>query len=268
MLGNLLKYEFRALMKQFAIIYPTAVIIAVVTGVLQSNYSFLQSSFNPMATVVEFLFMGIMMAMSVLTIAFILGRFNTGLLKDEGYLMFTLPTKTSTLLLSKVCIAMLAVVISGIIGFLSAFLLAVGTFGLTDVLAVFSDVIYETLSLSEFNVLHLIEIIIVSLSYCLSSILLAYLAISIGHLSGKHRTIVAILSWIVVNTLWGQLLQLLGTILQDSAMLADFMIWFDRSTVSEVIHAVLLIGLAINLIWSAILFAGTNYILKNKLNLE
>lgn len=61
------------------------------------------------------------MALGVLTIVVTIQRFRKNLLGDEGYLMFTLPVSTSSLILSKCITALIYAVLS--------FIVAVFTFG-------------------------------------------------------------------------------------------------------------------------------------------
>ncbi len=61
-------------------------------------------------------------AMGVLTVVSIIQRFYKNLLGDEGFLMFTLPVSSTTLLGSKMLAAMLWTIASSMVGMLSFFL--------------------------------------------------------------------------------------------------------------------------------------------------
>ena len=68
------------------------------------------------------LYVALCIAVVVLAIVFIIQRFYNGLLKDEGYLMFTLPVKTWQLIKAKGLTALIVTVISGVIGISSVLL--------------------------------------------------------------------------------------------------------------------------------------------------
>ena len=94
MLGKLLKYDLRSMLKQFAFIWPAALVMAVVNrftiGLLDSGDTFPELVSGMSMLIYVF----ILMALYVVSLLFIIQRFYKGLLGDEGYLMFTLPVKS------------------------------------------------------------------------------------------------------------------------------------------------------------------------------
>ena len=95
-----------------------------------------------------------------------------------------------------------------------------------------------------------------------------YTSISVGQLFGKHKVIGAFVTYIAINII----LQIIFTVMtvsfaltSDTSMLNAF---FNNMDPVTAVNWMLNIGTLGNLILSAIYFAVTNYILKNKLNLE
>ena len=93
MLGKLLKYDFRSMGKQFAFIWPAALVMALLNrftiGSLDSS-DVTRELFSGVAMLV---YVAILIALFVIALIFIIQRFYLGLLGDEGYLMFTLPVE-------------------------------------------------------------------------------------------------------------------------------------------------------------------------------
>ena len=86
MLFKLLKYDFRAMWKQFSLIWGAALVLALVNRftLFRNAESGLHSG------LLMFAFGAVIAAMLVICISFVLDRFGRGLLGSEGYLMHTL----------------------------------------------------------------------------------------------------------------------------------------------------------------------------------
>jgi hypothetical protein len=97
MLGKLFRYECKALLRILPVLYLANLILSAVVGLRVK-----QTDFN---------FTGWMMmsiALFVITLALVVQRFRNNFLKDEGYLMFTLPVSTRQLAASKALAALCA----------------------------------------------------------------------------------------------------------------------------------------------------------------
>ena len=95
MLGKLLKYELKATSRVFIPLYIAILVVSIVNG-LSLNLEIL--NIQGLATIV---LMCLFISLFVITIVVTIQRFNKNLLKDEGYLMFTLPVSSKHLVLSK-----------------------------------------------------------------------------------------------------------------------------------------------------------------------
>ena len=110
MLNKLLKYEIKATARLFLPLYATILIFAAI------NLFFLAApdanensiSFYELAVGIGMIVYVILMTgLVVMTLFVLVQRFYKNLLSDEGYLMFTLPVKSWSHILSKLMIAML-----------------------------------------------------------------------------------------------------------------------------------------------------------------
>ena len=103
MLGKLIKYDFKAEFRQFAGAY----IFLVVTAIIASLCDFFGADgsaniiLNTLTFLSQILIVIGLIAIYVLTLVICILRYRSNLLKDEGYLMHTLPVKKWQLYFSK-----------------------------------------------------------------------------------------------------------------------------------------------------------------------
>lgn len=100
MLNKLLKYDFKSLSKILIPVYLVSLLLAVVTRIAnmlaeQFNIFSVPSSF------ISAIFIVALIAIPIMTFIFTILKFYQNLIKDEGYLMHTLPVSTNNLILSK-----------------------------------------------------------------------------------------------------------------------------------------------------------------------
>ena len=125
MLGKLMKYEFKAWGRVFFPLYIGILFLAIANGV--SIGSSLKDEGGAMMdpnalntqSILTLVLVALFVALFVITIVLTIQRFKKNLLDDEGYLMFTLPVKSSSLILSKFLVALIYAIISGIVAILS-----------------------------------------------------------------------------------------------------------------------------------------------------
>ncbi|MDR2418617.1 MAG: hypothetical protein LBD79_06145 [Treponema sp.] len=119
MLGKLLKYDFKAFLRTMLPFYLALMALSLLAGLQGWIAVDLTAETSPLIMI-----WGIALAM-VLTvnIIMIVQRFRDNLLKNEGYLMFTLPVTKWQLLASKALTALVSLIISGLTFILSAMLL-------------------------------------------------------------------------------------------------------------------------------------------------
>ena len=93
MFGRLVKYDFRSMFKQFAFIWPAALLLALVNHFTLSGLNSTSTVGETTAGISMLVYVAILMAMFIVALVFAIQRFYRGLLGDEGYLMHTLPVK-------------------------------------------------------------------------------------------------------------------------------------------------------------------------------
>lgn len=253
MLGKLLKYDLRSMVKQFAFIWPAALAIAVVNRLLLGHVIERPTQFVATTSVVSLaVYFSFLVALCVLSIVFVVQRFYKGLLGDEGYLMFTLPVKSWQLITSKLLCAMVVTIVSTAVGFLSMYAL----FPL-DVIELYAvKIMIKDLFAPQYLSAWL-ELLAIAVSGILQVYLLVYLSIAIGHLFNKHRVAISFAVYIAINSFWQILTGLFG-----------FEHLETLTPESDPLHLTIWVCVIIDLLKSAVYFVITNYILKHRVNLE
>ena len=107
MLGRLIKHEFRATGRRML---PALGVLALLGLLANLSIRVLESGFGGtllrilMVLFIAAFFIGMTVAW-VMTLVLMISRFYRNLLKDEGYLMFTLPTSSHALIWSKLIVS-------------------------------------------------------------------------------------------------------------------------------------------------------------------
>ena len=271
MLGKLIKYEFKSTSRIMWFLYGALIIVGALLGlVLRVNSSDYSSAmpiigiigedsraFNILFGSLASIYVLMIQAIFIMTLVMIVTRFNKNLLGGEGYLMHTLPVKTHNLILSKGVVAIIWGVIAIVAGLLSGFLLSL-TSGLLGY--IIREASWEQIKvmigeiLTKNTFLGLILVIVGSISAILSF----YFAMAIGNLANKNKFLYAVLAYVGIQVVLSVLLSIIGV---SNGGLFGVLVSQDRMS------SFLVIQIIQQLILSVAFFFGTNYILKNKLNL-
>ena len=259
MFGKLLKYDFRSMWKTFRIVWPAALILALVNRfTLFGTTNPGESAFGQWVSVISMgLFIGVCFTLVILSAVFVLPRFYKGLLGDEGYLMHPLPVKSWQLVLSKLICALATTVVNGIVGFAAMFLMMP-----LDWEELFDTELWQTIfrSLTQHpdTIVYFLEFLLLMLVMCAAMFMTFYLAMAIGHLFSKRRILMSVIAFFLLN--------ILDSVVTSSLHHMDALNWLYGMDLSS--HLGYWLGILLLLIPTVLMFLVTSYILKNKLNLE
>ena len=268
MLGKLLKYELKATSRVFIPLYIAILIVSIVNG-LSLNLEIL--NIQGLATIV---LMCLFISLFVITIVVTIQRFNKNLLKDEGYLMFTLPVSSKYLVLSKYLTSLIWTFLSFVVAFLSfTIIFMIPTYKYFD----FSYFINEfNLLFSDMLNLNIIGqfikvILLMIISYTIF-IFNVYLALSVGQLPifNRFRNVSSFIGFLVINLLISYAQNIVSLFVNDASVNIEAIdnINYAISSVTSIVSKGLNIAIVINIIIILVLFFATTYILDKKLNLE
>ena len=255
MFWNLVRYEFKNVNKWYLALYAAVLVLSVLIGMQVHYYNYV--SFKDSQPVLLFflalVFGGLMITLGISTIFLIIKRFKGSVYDRQGYLTLTLPVSEHHIITAKLVGAFIWSILSSTVLVLSAFIIVTIT-------------VPEWISNSELIPLvgtFLPQLSLMGVSFLLntiSGILCIYLAISIGQLFNEYRTALAVAAYIGIQIVIGFIEVFFNTstnfyINSLAGFNDNFYMGAGISIVEE-------------LIFIAIFYLGTYYILKNKVNLQ
>lgn len=256
MLLKLLKYDFRAMWKQFSLIWGAALALALV-----NRFVLFRDTDNAILSedgLFMLAFVAVIVAMFVIAVIFVVNRFSKGLLGNEGYLMHTLPVRPWQLVTSKLICGVVTWVGCGVVAFISPVLML--PLNLPDLLQFpfWSDIFRGIMKHPDMLVL-MAEFCMVFLSFIVLLVASMYLAMAVGHLFSRHRRLISIASFIGLYVLVGNVYDQVFSYRIVRAL---------TNAASVNAYSSMLVAIAIMLIPAIVFLAVTCWILEHKLNLE
>jgi len=243
MFWNLVRYEFKNVNKWYLALYGAVLALSALIGVQASSLKSIDTPDQQMIMLVflALVFGGLIITLSISTLILIIRRFKGSVYDRQGYLTLTLPVSEHQIILSKLLGAFIWSLASSLVFILSIYIILVLTGA--NFLDIFSLEYLFKFYMDSFW-LSVISFILSTVA----SILCIYLAISIGQLFNEYRTALAVLAYIIIQTILG----FVGLNLRIDIDY-NWMISFE---------------IVKDLILSAAFYLGTYYILKNKVNLQ
>ena len=255
MFWNLVRYEFKNVNKWYLALYAAVLVLSVLIGMQVHYYNYV--SFKDSQPVLLFflalVFGGLMITLGISTIFLIIKRFKGSVYDRQGYLTLTLPVSEHHIITAKLVGAFIWSILSSTVLVLSAFIIVTIT-------------VPEWISNSELIPLvgtFLPQLSLMGASFLLSTIsgiLCIYLAISIGQLFNEYRTALAIVAYIGILVVIGFIEVFFNT---STNFYVNSLAGFNDN-----FYMGASIGIIEELIFIAIFYLGTYYILRNKVNLQ
>lgn len=255
MFWNLVRYEFKNVNKWYLALYAAVLILSALIGIQAQTYNNLpvKESQPVLLIFLATVFGGLMITLGISTIFLIIKRFKGSVYDRQGYLTLTLPVSEHYIITAKLVGAFIWSIVSTAVLALSAFI----------VLTLTAPDWFATSDLIPFIETHLPQLSLVGLSLLLntiSSILCIYLAISIGQLFNEYRTALAVAAYIGIKIVIGFIEVFFNTSANFYVnSLAGFNGNFYMGASTDIFK---------ELIFIAIFYLGTYYILRNKVNLQ
>ena len=265
MLRKLLKYDLRANMKLYLFIWPAMLLLAglqrlllelPVTGFLGHFLMSLLTGLMVLALI----------AMVVLCFVICVIRFYSGLLRREGYLMFTLPVKPWQLLVSKLLAAMVTLIPTCIFAYFGIALILSGmTNGVWNTMFNFSQILDQPLSAGTLILAGLTVLAAVA-----NMILRVYFVSCLGHLFRRARIFLSILFYYLIGVLMQitSMLTLVSVNYEPNTFVNSVFTWVETLSFNGAMSAFLGTILLINVAIGCVYFFVSEVILRKRLNLE
>ena len=255
MFWNLVRYEFKNVNKWYLALYAAVLVLSALIGIQAQTYNNLpvKESKPVLLIFLATVFGGLMITLGISTLFLIIKRFKGSVYDRQGYLTLTLPVSEHHIITAKLVGAFIWSIVSTAILVISAFI----------VLTLTAPDWFATSDLIPFIETHLPQIFLTGISFLLntiSGILCIYLAISIGQLFNEYRTALAVAAYIGIQIVIG-FIELFFNLSSN---------FYVNSLVGLNDNFYMGAGIAIveELIFIAIFYLGTYYILRNKVNLQ
>ncbi|WP_346887514.1 ABC transporter permease [Clostridium sp. UBA1056] len=256
MLRKLMKYEFKATGRVMLPLYGALLGFAIINKIfIGTNMNEINMDFlGGIPTIITMLgYFVTMVAVFVGTIFITVQRFYKNLFGDEGYLMNTIPVKSSQNIVNKLIVSIIWTIISSFIAVTSIFVMAYQPGVFKEIIAGFKN-IYPEIGLNIFGIIEFIILGIVALAH---QIMMLYTSLSIGQLFKSKKLLGAFAGFMIISIVQQAIVGIGGAIL-----------FANGAFVNISAQYAFLCAIIIGLFFLTILFCITNYILKNKLNLE
>ena len=270
MLWKLMKHEFRATARIFVPLYLVVIMLVLLAtfslGMTTNRSVFLQV----MGVLLIILFVVALYALLLLSVILMLVRFYRNLMTDEGYLMFTLPVRTSQLILSKLIVSLVWFAGAAVVAVLALYPMTVhpiitGEFNGTSVL---KTVIENVASLlpgdAHTRILLIVEGISLTILTVIGFCLMCYAAIAVGQSFRKNKVLLSVVFFFVFNVITQIFYQTLQVIL---AIKLEYRIVTNFWSMPEV-QQMLIGSIVVSLLLCGGYYFLTHCMLKRRLNLQ
>lgn len=263
-LSKLLKYDLRANLKIFLFIWPAILVFGLLERVaLMAELPVKISAIFVNLTTVLFVLAVIAACVFALVISVI--RFYSGLLRDEGYLMFTLPVRPWQLVLSKLLTALLTLVVTWAwsASFPSASCSAVSVACCLPSAPRWSRASADN---QRLGIALLVLLVVVQVAV---SVLQIYLSCSIGHLFRRKRILFAVLFYYAINVVLETVAVTSIIVLSNFEPFCRFLVQLSAGmSAPGMFNLFIGVMLALLAVLGIVYFFVTERILRRHLNLE
>ena len=268
---KLMKYELRSMLRTFIPIWSVILALSLINRFTLRIEGLSELLGGVPAVLLMVAYVLSIIAVFVIGLIFLILRFYHGLLKDEGYLMFTLPVKASQLLNSKLFSAAILMLGTTLVCLLSFCVLVIDrnvVEGITEairMLALYEDIPFTKETLRAMSWMGAAAAVISLFAGPLE----CYLAMAIGQLANKSKAAWSVLSYFGLSLA----MSLVGNILYTVPMVGKLReLEIVAENVEEIINSLMLQTMTSGLILAVLMLVAfyipTWLILKNKLNLE
>ena len=257
MLGKLLKYEIPAMGRKLLPLYAawaaTALLLGLTTQSAESKNEF-------MVVISALLYTAIATAIFVMTIIMIVQRYSNSLLGDEAYFNHVLPVSVAEHIGNKAISATLWIFVTILVAILTGLLIGIGALIVSGEFISLRELIrgFYEIELPKHFGLYVIEVLILTITGTVKTIMQIYAAITIGHQVPNRTTLASIGAYILIMIFESSVGRALLPLFINLEYNADGFVNFNRVFIPGFIMAV---------IFSVIYFFICKYLMENRLNL-
>ena len=263
MLLKLIKYDFREQFKEHIGLYAL-VFVSALTEIISESFKL------DLVSVFFWILHSLsMIAMLICSFVIIVLYFRRNLLKDEGYLMNTLPVEPWMLYVSKFLTAFVLFVIDLIVAVLSFSIINHGFAWIGDIIRGMSDE-FANAGFTASPVIMFGSIAVISLLYTIS---ILFFSLTTGYRANGSKDAYSVLTFIVLYVI-GQVANIIVMIftyfipLSSKGSITYILTVLNPQEITGLMNRVVIGAIAVSLILTVVYVAGSIYNMTRKLNLE
>ena len=254
MFWNLVRYEFKNVNKWYLALYGAVIILSALIGVqTQSLIKLPEKNLSVLLVFLSTVFGSLMVTLVISTIFLIIKRFKGSVYDRQGYLTLTVPVSEHHIITAKLIGAFIWSMFSTAVLLLCIYIILLSTNYYEVQLSTLLSFVGEHFTGFGLTVLSF-------LLSTISGILCIYLAISIGQLFNEYRTALAVAAYIGIRIVIGVIEVFFNT---SANFYVNSLVGFNDN-----FYMGAGISIVEELIFIAIFYLGTYYILRNKVNLQ
>ncbi len=276
MLGKLIKQEFRATARIMLPVSGAVLVLALLANLSIRGLSGNMSTIPVLRLFLLFIVIvygAAIVAAAVMAMVIMISRFYRNLLKDEGYLMFTLPVSVHELVWAKLIVSLVWFLVTGLLISLvcSATALNISHTSLAEVFREMPGWAEIRDALKELGIYNrligltlqgILAVLLTILTVCLHF----YAAMSLGHMFSKEKILLSIVFYVVISFAFN-LMQTGFSIAGFNAIDRLHPVMDSQNGIHDLM-LIIWIVIGIKLVQSAVLYFATVLSLKRGLNLE
>ena len=223
---------------------------------------------NVISGITMFMYMGLMIGINVVGLVLLIQRFYNGLLRDEGYLMFTLPVKPRDHVLSKGIVSTVIIIVNATISVGSVVILA----GVKEISELIGAA-YEHLLLRGLNPGAVISLsLLLLLVTVIANVYQIYASMAIGHLFNSRRVAFSVGAYLAISVASSTIGSIIPYVFSRTEAFSPFMnsimgLLYGAGYVDS-LWSIYGVFIAAALLQLVAFFITTERILTKKLNLE
>lgn len=275
MLTKLMKHEFRATARVMLPLYLVTILLALMTRASTLWTKMVtfegltgQSFLALLSGIIAVGFVLALIATFVVAVVLTIQRFRSNLMADEGYVMFTLPVSTHSLVWSKLIVSTVWFLGAVIIDIVAMMTLVADLAMFQELGRVFAEISQQLTAYNLGNgILFLVELAVLFVVVCLAACLDFYAPLAIGHSFAQHKMLLSVAFFFAIQVAT-QIIS--GTLLMAGVPFLDSLTIWLSSQVQPMAaaHGVMWGTILITAIYGAILYCLTIRMLHRRLNLE
>jgi hypothetical protein len=270
MLLKLLKYDFKSMLRSFVPLWIAFIAVSIINRFTARipEMGNLEGFSSLVTRTSLFLYTILMIGINVVGLVLVIQRFYNGLLKDEGYLMFTLPVKPYQHVLSKGIASTAVITLNALISVGSVIILA-GPSAFMD----WMRMIAENISEINMNPNLLISLVmLLAFVSIIANVYRIYASMTLGHLFNNHRVAFSVGAYLAISVAMSMLGSISVTIFSHTSglnwLINAVTAFFSAGESTNAFWAMYGTSIGVTLLQLAAFYITTERILAKKLNLE